>query len=56
MVRVGITGNNQNNSFNLDLFSATHTLRSSILTLNSLCKGVAKEIKIAGVILNTIFT
>ena len=42
---------NQNNSFNLDLFSATHTLSSSILTLNSQCVGVAKEVKIKRVIL-----
>jgi len=40
----------QNNSFNLDLFSDTHTLRSSIPTMNSQCVVVAKEVKIEQVI------
>ena len=46
---------NQNNSFNLDLFSTTHTLSSSMLTLNSQCAGVAKEVKIKRVILIIVF-
>ena len=44
---------NQNNTFNLDLFSANHILSSSIPTLNSQCFGVAKEVKIERVIMIT---
>ena len=43
---------NQNNSFVLDIFSATQTLSSSILTLNYQCVGAAKEVMIDRVILN----
>ena len=48
-----VTPYNQNKSFNRDLFSATNTFSSTILTVNSECVGVAKKVRIERVILIT---
>ena len=56
MVRVGVICNNKKNSFNFDLFSATHTLRIQCEYTRTQCVGGAEEVKIERVILITIET